>query len=188
MLKSKIGKNKVVAPVVDDVIDYESMHARIAEILTQLAGDAMLGAEQAEALKEEQESLHEILEKAGMARPPTDEELDDSIEALQIRAGLNELRTAPSGLGTNSPAFKDTPDNCIPNEAVDYNPAPEDEHIIRDSVDYDAKAEVTVGDLLDMHRMLSYCLRGNQRPAVLRVQQLCVKLLPEGTAIIHREP
>lgn len=55
--------------------------------------------------------------------------------------------------------------------------------------DFDEVVEgVTVGNLLDMHRMLSYCMRGNQRPAVLQVQKLVVSLLPEGTPIKHRNP
>ena len=53
---------------------------------------------------------------------------------------------------------------------------------------YQQEVVVTVGNLLDMHRMLSYCLRGNQRPAVLRVQQCLTRLLPAGTIITYREP
>jgi len=42
---------------------------------------------------------------------------------------------------------------------------------------------VTFGDLMRMHRKLGYCMRGNQRPAVLQVQKDLVALLPEGTVI-----
>lgn len=46
---------------------------------------------------------------------------------------------------------------------------------------------ISVADLLEMHRKLGFCLRGNQRPAVLSIQNDIVKLLPEGTPIVYKE-
>jgi hypothetical protein len=53
---------------------------------------------------------------------------------------------------------------------------------------YDTPVTITAGDLLDMHRMLGYCLRGNQRPTVLFIQQRIVSLLPPDTPLVYREP
>jgi hypothetical protein len=53
---------------------------------------------------------------------------------------------------------------------------------------FDTPVTVTAGDLLDMHRMLGYCLRGNQRPTVLFIQQRIVSLLPPDTPLVYREP
>ena len=47
------------------------------------------------------------------------------------------------------------------------------------------KITVTIGDITEMHRKLGFCMRGNQRPAVLAVQQDLVKLLPKDTPIIY---
>ena len=165
-----------VPPTADEQI--AGATARIQEIRTTL--DAMdsteFASEMAESLKEESESLFEIIEQLVPA-----EELPVVIAALKCEASSDDT-PAPTGLGTNVLAGSSTPVNCVPNAK------PEPIASSTEGFDWDAKVECTVGDLLDMHRMLSYCLRGNQRPAVLKVQQRLKLLMPEGTAIQYREP
>jgi hypothetical protein len=175
-LKSKLSKSTVPSGAGDGItpeISTELASARITEIVSQLDGPDMLSHDQVESLKVEQKLMLTVLESAG----------------VEYIAPEPDLTIIVSGLGTNSAVLTGTatPVNSVPNQQVDYN-SMEAASDCKIEVDYDEEVTVTVGDLLDMHRMLSYCLRGNQRPAVLRVQQLCVKLLPAGTQIIHREP
>lgn len=185
-----------------DVVDYDSVRARIAEILAILAGPETLSVEHADSLKEEQAQLIMILEAepvdpAPIVDPAT--QAEDSEDALEtqlaelpftdeevIGKALNLFE--PAGLGTNSIPSSDVVVNSVPNKVVDYNPPSEDGTLEVGAVDYTKEVTITVGDLLDMHRITGYCLRGNQRPAVLRLQQMIANLLPEGTPIIHREP
>ncbi len=128
------------------------------------------------------EAPTETTEPEETTEETTEPEVEVEVE-VEEKVEVETETTEPSGLGTNSVQGSDTPVSSVPNPTVDYNP----EVTETPKVDYKMKANVTVGDLLDMHRMLSYCLRGNQRPAVLQVQQKCVALLPKGTPIIHRE-
>lgn len=200
------------------VIDYESVKARMAEITTTLQGPDMLDGDLAESLREEWKQLADIVcepideelaksegtytmvgidvDITAAAVASTESHLSDVEKAMlgtsegAAECPLGKLirDTAPkvSGLGTNSiPTGEGKADSCVVSKVIDYNPISASEPA---EIDYDKEVVVTIGNILDLHRKLSYCLRGNQRPAILSCQQLLLRLLPEGTPIIHREP